>query len=227
MKIKLQSNRGFTLVELLVVISIIALLASVALPVMNSARLNASVTASSLNAGGIHKAILLFAQDNEGSFPVAENSSNDAFRKLFPDQLREEKPFYVPNCAWHQSARNGRGPDDDIGNKPDYQQCLERGENHWAYLSGLNMTSTSNLPLIADGFTETKGQYTDVPNKKGGVWKGSKAIIVTVSGSAKTENLKASENFKPMAIRGGQKVELFSTAYSDEIELNNLFNPEQ
>ncbi|MFN0129475.1 MAG: type II secretion system protein [Verrucomicrobiales bacterium] len=226
MKLKRHSNRGFTLVELLVVISIIALLASVALPVMNSARLNASVTASSLQAGGIHKALMLYASDYDGAFPVAENSSNDAFRKMFPDQLQEEKPFYVPNSAWHQSAKGGK-PDDDIGTKPDYAQCLERGENHWAYLSGLNQTSTSNLPLLADGFTESKGQYTDVPNKKGGVWKGSKAIIVYVSGSAKAEPLKAQDNFKPMATRGGQKVELFSSAYSEEIDQNNLFNPQE
>ena len=226
MKIKQQSNKGFTLVELLVVISIIALLASVALPVMNSARQSAAVTTCTLQAGGIHKALMLFANDNEGAFPVAENSSNDAFRKMFPDQLQEEKPFYVPNSAWHQSAKGGK-PDNDIGNKPDYAQCLERGENHWAYLSGLNTTSTSNLPIIADGFTETKGQYTDVQNKKGGVWKGSKAIIVYVSGSAKAENLNARENYKPMATRGGQKVELFSSAYSEEIDQNNLFNPQE
>jgi len=225
MKVHPKSNQGFTLVELLVVISIIALLASVALPVMSSARLNASVTTSTLQAGGIHKALLLYANDNDGAFPLAENSSNDAYRKLFPDQLSEEKPFYVPNSAWHQSA--GGKPDDDIGNKPDYAQCLERGENHWAYLSGLNTTSTSNLPIIADGFTETKGQYTDVANKKGGVWKGSKAIVVYVSGSAKAENISAKDNFKVMATRGGQKVELFSNAYSEEIELNNLYNPEE
>jgi len=225
MKVKTQSNKGFTLVELLVVISIIALLASVALPVMNSARLSAAVTTSTLQAGGIHKALMLYANDNEGAFPVAENSSNDAFRKMFPDQLQEEKPFYVQNSAWHQSA--GGKNDNDIGNKPDFAQCLERGENHWAYLSGLNTTSTSNLPLIADGFTEQKGQYTDVQTKKGGVWKGSKAIIVYVSGAAKAENISSKDNFKPMATRGGQKVELFSSAYSEEIDQNNLFNPQE
>jgi prepilin-type N-terminal cleavage/methylation domain-containing protein len=225
MKVKTQSNKGFTLVELLVVISIIALLASVALPVMNSARLSAAVTTSTLQAGGIHKALMLYANDNEGAFPMAENSSNDAFRKMFPDQLQEEKPFYVQNSAWHQSA--GGKVDNDIGNKPDFAQCLERGENHWAYLSGLNTTSTSNLPLIADGFTEQKGQYTDVQTKKGGVWKGSKAIIVYVSGAAKAENISSKDNFKPMATRGGQKVELFSSAYSEEIDQNNLFNPQE
>lgn len=227
MKINKQSNKGFTLVELLVVISIIALLASVALPVMNTARMSAAVTTSTLQAGGIHKALMLYANDNEGTFPIAENSANDAFRKMFPDQLQEEKPFYVQNSAWHASSKGGKGPDGDIGNKPDFAQCLERGENHWAYLSGLNTTSTSNLPLLADGFSEQKGQYTDVPNKKGGVWKGTKAIVMYVSGAAKAEPIKSADNFKVMATRGGQKVEMFSTGYSEEIDQNNLFNPEE
>jgi hypothetical protein len=30
-----------------------------------------------------------------------------------------------------------------------------------------------------------------------------------------------------MATRGGQKVELFSSAYSEEIDQNNLFNPQE
>jgi prepilin-type N-terminal cleavage/methylation domain-containing protein len=226
MKIKKQTNKGFTLVELLVVISIIALLASVALPVMSSARQNAAVTTSTLQAGGIYKALMLYANDNDGSFPAADNSSNEGFRLLFPDYVQEEKPFYVPGSAWHDGAK-GKKPDGDIGSKPDYAQALERGENHWAYIGGLNSSSSSQLPIIADGFTESVGQYTDVSNKKGGVWKGTKCIVVYCGGSATTEKLNAKNNFKPMKTRGGQEVELFSSAYNEELEQNNIKNPQE
>ena len=138
MKLKIQRLGGFTLVELLVVISIIALLAGVALPVFNSARMSGQVTAAGLQASGIFKAMMLYSQDYDGAFPTAENSSNEAYRRLFPDHMEGEKSFFVANSAWHKGAKNGRGPDEDIGTKPDYAQCLERGENHWAYMSGLN-----------------------------------------------------------------------------------------
>jgi prepilin-type N-terminal cleavage/methylation domain-containing protein len=226
MKLKLQHRRGFTLVELLVVISIIALLAGIAVPVYTSAQRNAQITTATLNGGGILKALMLYSQDYNGAFPTSENSSNEAYRKLFPDYLDGEKPFHVPNCAWHKNARNNRGPDDDIGTKPDYTQCLERGENHWAYLSGLNSTSGGQLPVIMDGFTETAGTYTDDPTKKGGVWRGSKAIIIYMDGSATAEKISAKNNFKVTKTKGGQEVDLFSSQYNPSIDVNNLRNPE-
>jgi prepilin-type N-terminal cleavage/methylation domain-containing protein len=226
MKLKVQRTRGFTLVELLVVISIIALLAGVALPVFNSAKMSGQVTAATLQAGGIHKAIMLYSQDYDGSFPTSENNANEAYRKLFPDHMEGEKSFYVPNSAWHKAAKNSRGPDGDIGSKPDYTQCLERGENHWAYMTGLNSTSSALMPVIMDGFTETVGVYTDNQDKKGGVWKGSKAIIVYMDGSAKAEPISPKNNFKVMKTKAGQDVDLFSSQYHESIDQNNLKNPE-
>lgn len=226
MKINRKQSRGFTLVELLVVISIIALLAGVALPVFNSARLNAAMTTASMNAANIFKALTMYSSDNDGAFPTSDNNSNEAFKELFVyGYMETEKPFYVAGSAWHQGSRGNRGPDDDIGTKPEYAQCLERGENHWAYLSGLNTSSSSKMPVIADGFTETPGSYTDNPAKKGGVWKGQKAIIVYLDGSAKQEKLDPRNGYKPMVIKGGQEVELFSSAYNDQYEDGNLKNP--
>lgn len=224
MKLKIQRSRGFTLVELLVVISIIALLASVALPVFNSAQMNAKITTASLNASGIFKALMLYGNDYDGAFPSSENNSNEAFRQLFPDYMEDEKVFFVAGSAWHNSAP-GKRPDGDIGSKPDYTQALERGENHWAYHSGLNNTASTKIPIIADGFTDSVGQYTDVTTKKGGVWKGTKAIIIFVGGGAEQVKLSAKENFKPMVTSGGQKVELFSSSYNEAIELSNVKNP--
>ncbi len=65
-------DRGFTLVELLVVISIIALLAAFILPGLSRAREYAYFTRCKSNLRQIGIGFLLFASDNKGRLPEAE-----------------------------------------------------------------------------------------------------------------------------------------------------------
>jgi prepilin-type N-terminal cleavage/methylation domain-containing protein/prepilin-type processing-associated H-X9-DG protein len=67
---KLTSKKtGFTLVELLVVIGIIALLISILLPSLNKARETANRVKCQSNLSQIGKALLLYSNENKGSFP--------------------------------------------------------------------------------------------------------------------------------------------------------------
>ena len=67
---KLTSKKaGFTLVELLVVIGIIALLISILLPSLNKARETANRVKCQSNLSQIGKALLLYGNENKGSFP--------------------------------------------------------------------------------------------------------------------------------------------------------------
>lgn len=175
MKIPLHLRSAFTLIELLVVISIIAILAGLAVPVYNNVMLTGRMTAGMNNARQVGFALRAFSADSNGAFPQGENSydqpintSNDAFRSLIPAYLDTESIFVVPG------SKAGPVADNRISSP---SEILERGENHWAYISGLSDTSSSSWPLIVD-HTTGSGYYTNRENTFGGTWKGQKTVVI-------------------------------------------------
>ncbi len=72
-------HHGFSLIELLVVIGIIALLIGILLPVLGIARKSARQTQNSTQVRGIHQGFFLFSQGNRGFFPGVDNigTNND------------------------------------------------------------------------------------------------------------------------------------------------------
>jgi prepilin-type N-terminal cleavage/methylation domain-containing protein/prepilin-type processing-associated H-X9-DG protein len=71
-------TKGFTLVELLVVIGIIALLISILLPSLNRARETANRVKCAANLRSIGQAILLYSNENRGLYPRTYYSSGVA-----------------------------------------------------------------------------------------------------------------------------------------------------
>jgi prepilin-type N-terminal cleavage/methylation domain-containing protein/prepilin-type processing-associated H-X9-DG protein len=90
-----RMKKGFTLVELLVVIGIIAVLISILLPTLAAARRSAYNAQCLSNARQLTMAAMLFAQEHRGYVPVA---SDDWFAK-WNDPLRKKWAYRNDSAA--------------------------------------------------------------------------------------------------------------------------------
>lgn len=163
-------------------------------------------------------ALKLFAGDHDGNYPrqgtpvemkdVPENS-NQAFACLFPTYTVSESIFGNPRSAY--SGR--RGPDNRIDNPYTGHpvETLRPGENVYGYMMGLTDSSAPEAPIVMDGM-DGSGRYTSASRARGGVWSGTKAVVVRLDNSAALETLTGSEKARYVAVRGDVTKDLLDPA---------------
>jgi prepilin-type N-terminal cleavage/methylation domain-containing protein len=197
---------AFTLIELLVVMAIIAILASIALPVFVNILQRGQQTKDLSNAKQIGLGLKLYAGDNDGLFPNSgAGNSNSSYALLIPTYIPGEKIFYLAKSIWTPV------PPDEIFS--DSADTLKSQENAYAYVGNLTDTSNPSFPIVADGFAAASaGTYTSDESARGGIWKGKQAIVVRVDTSGTVE--KCTTDFKVFGKTGdpsGSDADIFAS----------------
>ncbi len=242
---KTKNIKAFTLIELLIVVTIIAVLASIALPAFNGVKERGDQTKDLSNAKQIALGLRQFAIDNNGQYPSKKPAvdyadatatplatgdfSNDAFWWLFPEggqtgYLQSEQIFAVAGAAYTKGNPDNKLDPTNAASRTD---SLKAGECAYAYVSGLTDTSNPTFPILADGFTATIGTYDINKSNVGGVWAAKKAIIVFCDASGQIVKVDPTDKKVKRTNSAGAKVDMFVAAADWFDATNNpVLNPQ-
>lgn len=204
-----QTRRGFTLVELLVVIVIIAALAGLSTPLILRQQKNAARVQAINNAKQMGLALLEFDQEF-GAFPddtsatavsnatgtdltLTGSNSNDYFRQLLATMVTSEDIFYA-------KTPYTREPDNDISSS----NALAGGEVGFGYVMldtgvGQNTSGNAGRPVLVTPLLDanTSWEFDGDPY-------GDKAVIYRLDNSAKSPRIN---DDKSITVGQGRKIQ--------------------
>jgi prepilin-type N-terminal cleavage/methylation domain-containing protein len=215
MKINKQLRRGFTLVELLVVIVIIAALAGLTAPMVIKQRKKADQTEAVNNAKQIGLALFEF-ETEYGSFPdditaaavatatgttaVSGSQSNDRFRQLIRAGFTQSEAMFYTKSAYTKKPDGVTTTD---------AKALEKGEVGFGIImmgtAGMTASGNPSRPVVAAPFTSALADKFDPDFFDG------KAVVLKLDNSVTSLSINTTSglvalNGSPMLTTGADTV---------------------
>lgn len=159
----LKKREGFTLIEMMIVVSIIGLLLSIVIPDLITTREKAKVKTCAASLEGIQKALELYRLDTK-QYPVTlEKMLNESY--LAEKTLRDpwlEKFYYKPvvkkankKIIYYNYVLLSKGPDQILGSSDDILAPRDSNRHNLAVLSP-ESTKTTVATGSKEGLTEIK-----------------------------------------------------------------------
>ncbi|MBI5623832.1 MAG: type II secretion system protein [Elusimicrobia bacterium] len=145
-------RRGFTLIELMIVVSIIAILAAVATPKFASLLRKSQEGQTKGNLGALRSILSIYYADNEGLFPSCTSASNST---VLTDSFVPKYTGSIPksNPSKYHAESNGAYCHTSITQTG----CTHEGYG-WIYVGASPTTQSTHGNLFVSCFhTDTKG----------------------------------------------------------------------
>ena len=140
-----RHRRGFTFVDFLVVLAALALLAAVALPVLERKRARSRQERCAGNLKDVTRAVLLFAEDS-GKFPDTDGTQKGALWWFYKEQVKGYMGLRKPSSPGDEEF----GCPSDRGYEEGKPFRLSAKFNYTSYCyNGVTLPGITNIPNVA------------------------------------------------------------------------------
>ncbi len=156
--LQLKSKKGFTLIELMIVVAIIGILAAIAIPQFANMVAKSQEGATKGNLGTIRSALSIYYGDTEGFYPTVADAATGALNPLTVGQKYLKA---VPNSQTPKVGSNNPGHGGGVNTVTGVDLsagAVATDNGQWVY-DGTQSRSTWGQVVVSCSHSDAKGTF--------------------------------------------------------------------